>query len=105
MSKAKLDKLMQTRTPKSQPAPAVKPIDLTNSKPVKPNAPSGFSNKGKKYIKRGTKTERFSFEITPELKAQLEQSIIGYRKETGKNKSNSEVIRKALEQYLKRGKL
>lgn len=50
-------------------------------------------------------TERYSFEIYPELKKELERSILETRLATGKKITASGVIRTALAKYLKAGKL
>jgi hypothetical protein len=88
-------------------APAIPKVIPTNLTPkaVKPNG-ANASKALQKRPKRPTLiTIRYSFEITPELKDQLQQTITDYRKATGKNISNSSVIRTALAKYLKGGKL
>lgn len=114
LNKDKLKARMQANSPVNTPTPAIPMVDLT-AKPTEPkpngaNAPNGYKLQGtapkRTRAKDGVqRTQRYSFEITPELKANLEQAIAEYRKETGKNISNSLVIRNALDHYLKRGKL
>lgn len=50
-------------------------------------------------------TQRYSFEITAELKQQLERAVLEHQLATGKKVSTSKVIRTAIEKYLKTGKL
>jgi len=110
LDKSKLQaRMLANSTAKAPAIPKVIPTNLTPT-PAKPNGANG-TNALQKIPKRtrakdgNTNTSRYSFEITAELKDQLEQTITDYRKTTGKNISNSAVIRTALAKYLKGGKL
>ena len=50
-------------------------------------------------------TQRYSFEITADLKQQLERAVLEHQLNTGKKVSTSAVIRTAIEKYLKAGRL
>lgn len=111
LNKNKLKARMQAKSPAQTP-PSVPLTNLT--KPVKPNARTTTRStatplKGvpkRTRSKDGVKnTERYSFEITPALKEQLERAILETRLNTGKKITASGVIRTALERYLKTGKL
>lgn len=84
-----------------------KPVIEPNARTVeRPNATplSGISRQ--KRAKDGIKnTERYSFEITADLKDQLERAVLEHRLSTGKKVSTSAVIRTAITKYLKAGKL
>lgn len=104
--KNKLRAKMQANSPTKAPTLAV---PLTNLAGVKPNGANAKANlkvpkmKGRKdNVKR---TERYSFEIYPALKNELEQAIADYRKATGNDISKSQVIRNALSKHLKGKKL
>lgn len=106
LNKTKLRAQMQAKSP-SQQAQAIT-VPLTNLAGVKPNARTS-ELKGivkRKRAKDGVQnTSRYSFEITADLKAQLERAILEHQLKTGKKISNSAVIRTAIEKYLKTGRL
>ena len=111
LDKNKLKARMQAKSP-TQTTPAVPLTNLT--KPDKPNGRTTTRStatplKGvakQTRSKDGVKnTERYSFEITHELKEQLERAILETRLGTGKKITASGVIRTALEKYLKAGRL
>ena len=109
LNKEQLRAKMQANSPHNTPTLAVPLTDLAGAKP---NATNGANAKANlnvpklKGIKEGvTRTQRYSFEITAELKDELEQAITNYRKATGKDISKSQVIRNALTKPLKAGKL
>jgi hypothetical protein len=115
LNKDKLKARMQANNPLHAPTPSVPLTDLT-AKPIeaKPNDRTTEQANGYKLksvpkrtrAKDGVKrTERYSFEITPELKRELERAVLQHQLDTGKKVSTSSVIRTAIEQYLKRGKL
>ena len=112
LNKNKLKARMQAKSPTTQP-PTVPLTNLT-AKPAKPNGrtverPNATPLKSvpkRTRSKDGIKnTQRYSFEITNELKEQLERAILEHRLNTGKKTSTSAVIRVAIEKYLKAGKL
>lgn len=108
LNKDKLKARMQANSPTAHTS--VPLTDLTAKQEVKPNVPNGLTpnlNVPKlKGVKEGvTRTQRYSFEITPDLKDDLEQAIVAYRKDTGKDISKSQVIRNALAKHLKASKL
>jgi hypothetical protein len=119
LDKNKLRAKMQANSPSQTPTLAVPLTDLAGAKPNArtPEQPSGLDNlirpttplKGiarRKRAKDGIKnTSRYSFEITAELKAQLERAVLQHQLDTGKKVSTSSVIRTAIEKYLKTGKL
>lgn len=105
LSKNQLRAKMQANSPSKTPK-AVPLTDLAGAKPNAPNAPIIKGVPKRTRAKDGNKTtRRYSFEITSELIDRLDQAIANYRKTTGKNISNSAVIRTALDKYLKGGKL
>lgn len=115
LNKDKLKARMQANSPTNTPTPAIPMVDLT-AKPTEPKAtdrtterPNGYKLKSvpkRTRAKDGVKrTERYSFEIYPELKTELERAVLQHQLDTGKKVSTSSVIRTAIEQYLKRGKL
>mgnify|MGYP003382711346 CR=1 FL=1 len=102
LSKNQLRAKMQANSPSKTP----KAVPLTDLAGAKPNAPIIKGVPKRTRAKDGNKTtRRYSFEITSELIDRLDQAIANYRKTTGKNISNSAVIRTALDKYLKGGKL
>lgn len=107
LNKDKLKARMQANSPTAHTS--VPLTDLTAKQEVKPNVPNATPNlrvPKLKGIKEGvTRTQRYSFEITPDLKDDLEQAIVAYRKDTGKDISKSQVIRNALAKHLKASKL
>ena len=111
LNKDQLKAKMQANSPKQTPTLAVPLTDLAGAKPNvrTPEQPNGTQLKGvarRKRAKDGVQnTSRYSFEITAELKDELEQAITNYRKATGKDISKSQVIRNALTKHLKAGKL
>ena len=114
MSKLNKDQLrakMQANSPTTnRTATAVPLTDLTGGKPnARTVQPTPTPLKGvskRKRAKDGVQnTSRYSFEITAELKAQLKRAVLEHRLATGKKTSTSEVIRTAIEKYLKTGKL
>lgn len=112
LNKEQLRAKMQANSPSNTPTLAVPLTDLAGAKPNATNVPNGANAKANlnvpklKGIKEGvTRTQRYSFEITAELKDELEQAITSYRKATGKDISKSQVIRNALQKHLKGGKL
>lgn len=74
-------------------------VDRSNATPLKAVPKRTRAKDGVKN------TQRYSFEITAELKDQLERAVIEHRLNTGKKISTSAVIRKAITKYLKGGKL
>lgn len=109
LSKDKLKARMQANSPSNAPTLAVPLTDLAGVKPNATNVPNAKANLNVpklKGVKEGvTRTQRYSFEITAELKDELEQAIKDYRKATGNDISKSQVIRNALGKHLKAGKL
>ena len=109
LNKEQLRAKMQANNPSNTPTLAVPLTDLAGAKPNVPNGANAKANLNVpklKGIKEGvTRTQRYSFEITAELKDELEQAITNYRKATGKDISKSQVIRNALTKHLKAGKL
>ena len=111
LNKDQLKAKMQANSPTKTPALVVPLTDLAGAKPNvrTPEQPNGTQLKGvakRKRAKDGVKnTSRYSFEITADLKAQLERAVLEHRLATGKKTSTSEVIRTAIEKYLKTGKL
>lgn len=108
LNKDKLKARMQANSPTAHQT-GVHLTDITPKPEVKPNGANAKPNLNVpklKGIKEGVnRTQRYSFEITPDLKDGLEQAITNYRKETGKDISKSQVIRNALAKHLKGGKL
>lgn len=115
LNKDKLKARMQATRPLQAPTPAIPMVDLTapntEAKPTVRTTERANGYKLKSVPKRtrakdGVKrTERYSFEIYPELKTELERAVLQHQLDTGKKVSTSSVIRTAIEQYLKRGKL
>jgi len=106
LTKEQLKAKMQANSPTNTPTLAVPLTDLAGAKPNVPNAKGNLNVPKLKGVKQGvTRTQRYSFEITPDLKEELEQAIVNYRKATGKDISKSQVIRNALTKHLKSGKL
>lgn len=112
LDKNKLKARMQATSP-SKATPSVPLTNLT-AKPVKANARTttranttplkGIAKRTR--AKDGVKnTQRYSFEITNELKDELERTILETRLKTGKKITASGVIRTALAKYLKAGRL
>lgn len=103
LSKDQLKAKMQANSPTTNRTVTAIPLtDLTGAKPNGANAKANLNVPKLKGVKEGvTRTQRYSFEITPDRKQDIEQYIINYRKKTGKNISKSEVIRKAIEKYVK----
>jgi len=115
LNKDKLKARMQATAPAVTPTPSIPMVDLT-AKPIEanPNARTGEQANGYKLksVPRRTRakdgvqnTSRYSFEITGDLKTELERAVLQHQLDTGKKVSTSSVIRTAIEQYLKRGKL
>jgi hypothetical protein len=118
LNKDKLKAQMQAKSP-TQTAPSMDiPLtDITQDVSVKANdrtveQPNGLTPpplKSAKKLKRapeGVKnTTRYSFEITTELKDQLERAILDHQLNTGKKITTSAVIRNAIAKHLKAGKL
>lgn len=109
LSKNKLKERMQANSPKASRT-TVPLTNLTAKQSVKPNGanvPNGNLSVPKlKGVRQGvTRTQRYSFEITLDLKNELELALIDYRKKTGKDISKSQVIRNALIKHLRAGKL
>lgn len=113
MSKLNKDQLrakMQANSPTTNRTVTAVPLtDLTGAKPnginVQPTAPLKGVNKRKRAKDGVQNTQRYSFEITADLKAKLERAVLEHRLATGKKVSTSAVIRTAIEKYLKGGKL
>ena len=110
LSKDQLKAKMQANSPKQTPTLAVPLTDLTGGKPnARTVQPTPTPLKGvskRKRAKDGVQnTSRYSFEITADLKTKLERAVLEHRLATGKKTSTSEVIRTAIEKYLKTGKL
>jgi hypothetical protein len=115
LNKDKLKARMQASSPLHAPTPAIPLTDLT-AKPTEVKAPDRTTERPNGYKPRGVpkrtrakdgvqRTQRYSFEITHELKSELEQAVLQHQLDTGKKISTSSVIRTAIEQHLKRGKL
>lgn len=111
LSKDQLKAKMQANSPTANRTVTAVPLtDLTGAKPngrtvQTPATPLKGVNK-RKRAKDGVKnTSRYSFEITAELKNQLERAVLEHQLATGKKVSTSAVIRTAIEKYLKTGKL
>lgn len=70
---------------------------ISEAKPPRKNVKATLTKRqwGKKQ------TKRYSFEITPELKAKLEKRLAEIQLTTGNKVSASEVIRDALARYLR----
>lgn len=111
LNKEQLKAKMQANSPTTNRTVTAVPLtDLTGAKPnARTVQPTPTPLKGvskRKRAKDGVHTtQRYSFEITAELKDELEQAITNYRKATGKDISKSQVIRNALTKHLKAGKL
>jgi hypothetical protein len=122
LDKNKLKAQMQAKSPTLAPQKIdIALTDLTKINVAQPNdrtveRPNGLDNlvhstplkaiKRQKRAKDGVKnTSRYSFEITAELKDQLERSLLEHQLSTGKKVSTSAVIRTAIEKYLKVGRL
>ena len=113
LNKDKLKARMQANSPTNSPTPAIPMVDLT-AKPTEPKAPERTGERANGYKLKGVpkrtrakdgvrRTERYSFEITHELKSELERAVLQHQLDTGKKISTSSVIRTAIEQHLKRG--
>lgn len=115
LNKNKLKAQMQAKSPTLAPQKVDIPLtDLTKTNVVKPNgrtveranATPLKAVKRQKRAKDGVQnTSRYSFEITADLKDQLERAVLEHRLSTGKKVSTSAVIRTAIAKYLKAGKL
>jgi hypothetical protein len=114
LDKNKLRAKMQANSPSQQtPALAVPLTDLAGAKPNvrTPEQPNGTPARLKGVAKRKRakdgiqNTSRYSFEITADLKTQLERTVLEHQLNTGKKVSTSAVIRTAIEKYLKAGRL
>mgnify|MGYP000881510863 FL=1 len=114
MSKLNKDQLrakMQANSPTTNRTVTAVPLtDLTGAKPngrtVQPTATPLKGVSKRKRAKDGVQnTSRYSFEITADLKQQLERAVLEHQLATGKKVSTSAVIRTAIEKYLKTGKL
>ena len=111
LNKNQLRAKMQANSPSKTPALAVPLTDLAGAKPngrttELPNATPLKGISKRKRAKDGVQnTSRYSFEITADLKAQLERAVLEHQLNTGKKVSTSAVIRTAIEKYLKTGKL
>ena len=114
MSKLNKDQLrakMQANSPTTNRTVTAIPLtDLTGAKPngttVQPTTTPLKGVSKRKRAKDGVQnTQRYSFEITADLKQRLETAILEHRLATGKKVSTSAVIRTAIEKYLKTGKL
>lgn len=111
LNKNQLKARMQANSPLHT---AIVPLTDLTAKEVKPNArtverPNGYKLKGvpkRTRAKDGIqRTQRYSFEITPELKTELERAVLQHQLDTNKKISTSSVIRTAIEQHLKKGKI
>ncbi len=103
-------KLQQRMTASTATPISIQPTNLTEAPVAKPNganaAGANLNVPKLRGIKDGVvRTQRYSFEITTDLKDQLEQAIKDYRMATGNDISKSQVIRNALAKHLKGGKL
>jgi len=115
LNKDQLKAKLQANSPVHAPTLAVPLTDLTakptEAKPTERTGeqPNGYKLKGvpkRTRAKDGVqRTQRYSFEITPEIKTELERAVLQHQLDTGKKISTSSVIRTAIEQHLKRGKL
>jgi len=111
LSKDQIKAKMQANSPTKTPTLAVPLTDLAGAKPnvrttERANATPLKGVSKRKRAKDGVKnTSRYSFEITADLKAQLERAVLEHQLNTGKKVSTSAVIRTAIEKYLKGGKL
>ena len=114
LDKNKLKARMQAKSPATLPTNVDVPLTNLTAKPAKPNGrtverPNATPLKAipkRTRAKDGVKnTQRYSFEITNELKDQLERAVLEHRLNTGKKVSTSAVIRIAITKYLKGGKL
>lgn len=113
MSK-KTDKLranLQAKSPATNRTVTAVPLtDLTGAKPnginvQTPTTPLKGVAKRKRAKDGVQNTQRYSFEITAELKQQLERAVLEHQLATGKKVSTSAVIRTAIDKYLRTGKL
>ena len=115
LNKNKLKARMQASSPLHAPTPAIPLTDLT-AKPTETKVPERTPERANGYKLKGVpkrtrakdgvrRTERYSFEITGDLKTELERAVLQHQLDTGKKISTSSVIRTAIEQHLKRGKL
>jgi len=111
LSKEQLKAKMQANSPTTNRTVTAVPLtDLTGAKPngrtVQPTATPLKGVSKRKRAKDGVQnTSRYSFEITADLKQQLERAVLEHQLATGKKVSTSAVIRTAIEKYLKTGKL
>lgn len=115
LNKDQLKQKLKANSPLHAPTLAVPMTDLT-AKPTEAKATDRTPERANGYKLQGVpkrtrakdgvqRTQRYSFEITAELKTELEQAVLKHQLETGKKVSTSSVIRTAIEQHLKRGKL
>ena len=111
LNKEQLRAKMQANSPTTNRTVTAVPLtDLTGAKPnginvQAPTTPLKGVSKRKRAKDGVQNTSRYSFEITADLKAQLERAVLEHRLATGKKTSTSEVIRTAIDKYLKTGKL
>lgn len=114
MSKLNKDQLrakMQANSPTTNRTVTAVPLtDLTGAKPnginvQTPTTPLKGVAKRKRAKDGVQNTQRYSFEITAELKQQLERAVLEHQLATGKKVSTSAVIRTAIDKYLRTGKL
>lgn len=110
LNKDQLRAKMQANSPTTNRT--VTAIPLTNLTGAKPNGRTVQTttllkgvNKHKRAKDGVQNTSRYSFEITTDLKSQLERAVLEHQLNTGKKVSTSAVIRTAIEKYLKTGKL
>ncbi len=114
ISKSKLAQALTAQSPKAQAklAMPIAPLDL-DAQTVQPHGLNTVDDtqrpKPRRQVKatlnarkRGkVQTERFAFEITPELKTKLIKRRAQLELETGKRVSNSQIIRDALARELR----
>ena len=111
LSKDQLRAKMQANSPTTNRTVTAVPLtDLTGAKPngiavQTPTTPLKGVSKRKRAKDGVQNTSRYSFEITADLKQQLERAVLEHQLNTGKKVSTSAVIRTAIEKYLKTGKL
>lgn len=111
LSKDQLRAKMQANSPTTNRTVTAVPLtDLTGAKPngrtvQTPATPLKGVSKRQRAKDGVQNTSRYSFEITNDLKQQLERAVLEHQLATGKKVSTSAVIRTAIEKYLKTGKL
>ena len=88
---------MPTKDEQANAQPEVNNTAISEAKPPRKNVKATLTKRqwGKKQ------TKRYSFEITPELKAKLDKRTAEIQLTTGKKISASEIIRDALARYLR----